>query len=120
MERLTEKYIENNVPKYDLAPTNFSDDLSTHNAQCEVAINRVIDKLGQLEDVEELCEKIVSQPIYEKFRDTGEIHKEKYTDYIALYNFKERRIEIYGFEFIMWFKLDEYGKFWAFTKEELE
>lgn len=51
--RLTEKYIEDNVPKYDLAPHNFSDELSMHNAECEVAINKVIDKLGQLEDIEE-------------------------------------------------------------------
>lgn len=76
-------------------------------------------KLGPLEDVEELCEKIISQPIYEKFIDTGEIHQEDYTDYKALYNFKERRIEIYDYEFIAWFVLDEYGKTWALTKEEL-
>ena len=53
MGRLTEKY--NDAEKgivYDLAPNNFSDDLSTHNAQCELAINRVVDKLGQLEDIE--------------------------------------------------------------------
>lgn len=76
------------------------------------------EKLCQLEDAEELCEKIVSQPIYEKY-DTGEIHKEDYTEYHALYNFKERKIEVYGFEFINWFELDEYGKTWALTKEEL-
>ena len=54
MKRLTEKYndAENGIV-YDLAPNNFSDDLSTHNAQCEMAINRVIDKLGKLEDLME-------------------------------------------------------------------
>lgn len=119
MERLTEKYIEDNLSKYDLAPRNFDGDLAMYNAECEAAINRVIDKLGQLEDIEELCEKIVSQPIYEKYRDTGEIHKENYSEYHALYNFKERRIEIFSCDFINWFELDEYGKFWAFTKEEL-
>ena len=79
-----------------------------------------LDKLGQLEDIEELCEKIVSQPIYEKYEDNGKIHKEDYTEYKALYNFKERRIELYGYEFINGFEVDNYGKTWALTKEELE
>ena len=77
-------------------------------------------KLGQLEDIEELCEKIVSQPIYKKYVDNGEIHIEDYTEYQALYNFKERRIELYGYEFINWFEIDKYGKTWALTKGELE
>lgn len=77
------------------------------------------EKLCLLEDIEELCEKIVSQPIYEKYIDNGEIHEEDYTEYRALYNFKERTIEIYDFEFINGFKLDNYGKTWALTKEEL-
>lgn len=81
---------------------------------------RLVQVLGKYEDIEELCKKIVSQPVYEKFVDTGEIHKEDYTEYHALYNFKERRIEVYGFEFINWFGLDEYGKTWALTREELE
>lgn len=75
-------------------------------------------KLQYLEDIEELCEKIVSQPIYEKYEDNGKIHKEDYTEYKALYNFKERRIELYGYEFINWFELDKYGKTWALDKEE--
>lgn len=79
----------------------------------------VLTELGQLEDIEDLCEKIVSQPIYEKYIDTGEIHEEDYTEYRALYNFKERTIEIYGYEFINGFKLDNYGKTWALTKEKL-
>ena len=77
-------------------------------------------ELGKLEDIEELCEKIVSQPIYEKYEDNGKIHKEDYTEYQALYNFKERRIELYGYEIINGFEIDKYGKTWALTKEELE
>ena len=77
-------------------------------------------ELGKLEDLEELCEKIVSQPIYEKYEDNGQIHKEDYTEYQALYNFKERRIELYGYEIINGFEIDKYGKTWALTKEELE
>ena len=86
----------------------------------ECVVSNCSQKLGQLEDIEELCEKIVSQPIYEKYEDNGKIHKEDYTEYKALYNFKERRIELYGYEFINWFELDNYGITWALTKEELE
>lgn len=88
--------------------------------QNRVCYQDCIQKLGQLEDIEELCKKIVSQPVYVKFIDTGEIHKEDYTEYRALYNFKERRIEVYGYEFINWFELDEYGKTWSLTKGELK
>ena len=88
-------------------------------ANGDVSVCQFNNKLGQLEDIEELCEKIVSQPIYEKYVDNGEIHEEDYTEYRALYNFKERTIEIYGYEFINGFKLDNYGKTWALTKEKL-
>ena len=106
MERLTRNVLTETSPMYELG---------------EWADNEeALDKLGKLEDAEELCEKIVSQPIYEKYVDNGEIHKEYYTEYQALYNFKERSIELYGYEFIDKFELDKYGKTWAFTKEELE
>ena len=86
----------------------------------ECVVSNCSQKLGQLEDIEELCEKVVSQPIYEKYEDNGKIHIEDYTEYKALYNFKERRIELYGYEFIHWFELDNYGITWALTKGELE
>ena len=86
----------------------------------ECVVSNCSQKLGQLEDIEELCEKVVSQPIYEKYEDNGKIHIEDYAEYKALYNFKERRIELYGYEFIHWFELDNYGITWALTKEELE
>ena len=44
--------------------------------------NKYINKLGQLEDIEELCEKIVSQPIYEKLfipNDIESIRTDSYT-----------------------------------------
>lgn len=80
---------------------------------------RLVQIVGQLEDIKELCEKIVSQPIYEKFIDTGVIHKEDYIGHYALYNFKARRIYIYGYDFIDSFALEDYGKTWALTEEEL-
>lgn len=106
MNRLTKKSSNGFLPKYEReTKENYYD---------------LVSKLGRLEDLEELCEKIVSQPIYEKYEDNGKIHKEDYTEYKALYNFKERRIELYGYEFINWFELDNYGITWALTKEELE
>ena len=81
--------------------------------------NAAILKLGQLEDIEELFEKIVSQPIWEKYTDTGEVHQENYTECDALYNFKKNRIELYMYDFVNYFEIDMYGKTWALTKEEL-
>ena len=117
MERFTKK--SNSIIKeteYQLKDDKES--LSANNGIKKIPV-LATNKLGQLEDVEELCEKIVSQPIYEKYEDNGKIHKEDYTEYKALYNFKERRIELYGYEFINWLELDKYGKTWALTKEEL-
>lgn len=79
------------------------------------------EKLCELEDIEELCEKMTTQFIYEIYEGTGEIDEKNYLECYALYNFKEKRIElIYGFEIEDWFKLDDYGKTWALTKDELE
>ena len=77
-------------------------------------------KLYEYENIEELCEKIVSQPIYEKYIDNGEIHKEYYKVYEALYNFKERRIELYFGDYSVYFELDSYGKEWSLCCEDLE
>ena len=79
------------------------------------------EKLYQLENIEELCEKMVNQCIYEIYGSMDEIHEEDYTGCQASYNFKERTIEIRDcIEVVNWFKLDSYGKTCALTKEELE
>ena len=77
-------------------------------------------KLYELENIEELCEKIVSQTVYEKYGYTGEIHEEDFKGYEALYNFKERRIELYYEEYPIYFELDSYGEKWSFCCEDLE
>lgn len=77
-------------------------------------------KLYEYENIEELCEKIVSQPIYEKYIDDGEIYEEDYKGYTALYNFKERRIELYFGDYSVYFELDSYGKEWSLDKQTLE
>jgi len=82
---------------------------------CDVA-----SKLGKLEDIEELCEKVTKQPYYQKYSD-GTISKVDDTDCIALYYFEENAIVlIYAGEWYDNLKINEYGKTWAITKEELE
>lgn len=77
-------------------------------------------KLYEYENIEELCEKIVSQTVYEKYEYTGEIHEEDFTGYEALYNFKERRIELYSEGYPIYFELDRYGEKWSFCCDDLE
>lgn len=82
-----------------------------------------LNKLCELEDIEELCEKIVEKPIYMKYRDTGEVVEKDYTDSTASYRFDLKSIELHYAEtgdFNMCFDLKDYGKTWALTKEELE
>ena len=86
----------------------------------DLNIDEACEKLYEYENIEELCEKMVSQPIYQKYVDTGEIHKEYYKGYEALYNFKERRIELYEEGYPIYFELDSYGEKWSFCCEDLE
>ena len=77
------------------------------------------EKLCQLEDKEELCIKMTTQPIYEKFSKTN-IYKLDYTGYNAAYDFKNNCIILYeGHKATIYF-INEYGKTWSLTKEELE
>lgn len=86
----------------------------------DLNIGEACEKLHEYENIEELCEKIVSKPIYEKYGDTGEIHEEDFKGYTALYNFKERRIELYDEGYPIYFELDSYGEKWSLCCEELE
>ena len=79
------------------------------------------EKLCLLEDIEELCEKMTAQYVYEIYGSMNEIHELDYIGCHALYNFKEKRIEVLDcFEIVNWFKLDDYGKTWALTRKELD
>lgn len=86
----------------------------------DLNIDEACEKLYEYENIEELCEKIVSQTVYEKYEYTGEIHEEDFKGYTALYNFKERRIELYYEEYPIYFELDSYGEKWSFCCEDLE
>ncbi len=86
----------------------------------DLNIDEACEKLYEYENIEELCEKMVSQPVYEKYGYTGEIHEEDFKGYTALYNFKERRIELYFEGYPVYFELDRYGETWSLCCEDLE
>lgn len=79
---------------------------------------RVFNKLKQLEDVEEMCEKISKQPIYKKYLNT--VCKEDYTSLHIAYDFSTNHIEMFCHEYEDTLSVEDYGKTWAFTKGELE
>lgn len=48
----------------------------------------------------------------------GNIYKEYYGDDSILYNLKENSIEIYGYEFLDGYRIEEYGNFWWFEGDK--
>ena len=105
MSRLTKK-IEN--PQY----SNDYEMLCAHDYH-------LINKLGKLEDTFELIEEMYKKPVCWK-SDDGEEEYEYYTHSTILYNPKTNEIEIYEYEFITSYKVEEYGLTWwlSETKEE--
>lgn len=115
MSRLTKKILKDELDDFDY------DHYKTIDEDMEDAC---MYKLGQLEDIEEMIEKIYKQPIYV---NCGlDIFKFDYTDANILYNFKNNTIEIYEIivpyvrNFLGEYKVEDYCKIWAFTEEELE
>lgn len=70
-----------------------------------------INKLGKLEDIFELIERMYKEPVYFKL-DNGDVEYEYYTHSTILYNPKTNEIEIYEYEFIASYKIEEYGITW--------
>ena len=75
------------------------------------------DKLGQLEDVEEICLKLKTEPLYEKCH--GKIRKKDYKEYNIYYDFNSKSIVIYNCEYVTEYSMKDYGKTWALNKEAL-
>ena len=78
-----------------------------------------VDKLGKLEDIEELCEKVTERPIY--FKSLDGIVKKSFAGHNALYQFETGRVFLFddADRYVLSLDLQYYGKAWAFTKEEL-
>ena len=72
-------------------------------------------KLGKLEDVLELIEEMYKKPVCWK-SDDGEEYCDYYTYSTILYNPKTNEIEIYEYEFIASYKVEEYGLTWWFNE----
>ena len=105
MSRLTKK-IEN--PQY----SNDYEMLCTHGYH-------LINKLGKLEDTFELIEEMYNKPVYWK-SDDGEENYDYYTHSTILYNPKTNEIEIYEYEFIASYKVEEYGLTWWLKEDKTE
>ena len=85
----------------------------------ETSLKPVYDKLGKLEDIFELIEEMYKKPVCWKGYD-GEEEYEYYTHSTILYNPKTNEIEIYEYEFIASYKVEEYGITWWFKRDESE
>ena len=109
MNRLTKKanhYCDTDIDN----EYNFADE--------DVSIVTIVDKLGKIEDVFELIEKMYKKPVYWK-SDDGKVYCD-YTHSTILYNPKTNEIEIYEYEFIASYKVEEYGLTWWFKEESSE
>ena len=73
-------------------------------------------KLEELEDIFELIEEMYKKPVYWKSND-GEVYCD-YTQSTILYNLRTNEIEIYEYEFIASYKVEEYGLTWWFKRSE--
>jgi len=79
---------------------------------------RLVQIVGQLEDIKELCTKMTTQPIYEKFSNTN-IGKLDFTRGNTAYDFENKCIVVYKDKYATIYFIKDYGKTWAFTKKEL-
>lgn len=80
---------------------------------------KIRNKLFKFENIEELCIKMTTQPIYEKFFHNNHICKLDFTGHNAAYDFKNNCIIIYKGRGATIYSVNEYGKTWSLTKEEL-
>ncbi len=78
-----------------------------------------VNKLGKLEDIFELIEEMYKKPVYWK-NEYGDVFCEDYTDSTILYNPKTNEIEIYKYEFIARYKIEEYGITWWLKEDKSE
>ena len=85
----------------------------------ETSLKPVYDKLGKLEDIFELIEEMYNKPVCWKI-DDGEENYDDYTYSTILYNPKTNEIEIYEYEFIASYKVEEYGLTWWFKRDKSE
>ena len=89
------------------------------NGTLSETLREACNKLGQLEDINEMCYKLKCQPIYEKYVD-NKVRKDDYTAWWAFYDFEYNNIVLCRDGEYKFLSVDEYGNLWAFTKEELK
>jgi len=82
-------------------------------------VHKMFNKLSEYEDIEEICEKISKQIVYQKLND-GTIIEENFWDCTVVYNFKTREIKIYEYDFRDSLEIDKIDIEWSFYRERLE
>lgn len=134
MSRLTEK----NDERYDFSPSNFTgNDLSNYYSELEIAIAKMLLKVGQLEDIEaELG--IDLRTLLKALRNGVYVNNEHF--YRGLDEEQNETIQLFecrlldglkgigiihtslskGREVIREYTFEDYGKTWALTREELQ
>ena len=80
----------------------------------------LFDKLGRLEDIAELCEKIESQQKVCPKNGEGKLYDIDFVGSWCAYDFITDRIIIIQHGDIFAFKMQKYGRTWAVTKGELQ
>ena len=88
----------------------------TVNKYGHVVFRDIYCKLKELEDIFELIEEMYKKSVYWKSND-GEVYSD-YTHSTILYNPKTNEIEIYEYEFIASYKVEEYGLTWWLSKRK--
>lgn len=83
------------------------------------AIN-LIDKLGTLEDIFKLIEKMYKKPVCWKSANGEKLYYDDYTCSTILYNPKTNEIEIYYYSFATSYKVEEYGITWWLKEDKSE
>jgi len=80
---------------------------------------RLVQIIGKYEDIFELIEEMYKKPVYWK-NEYGDVFHEYYTDSTILYNHKTNEIEIYEYDFIARYKIEEYGITWWLKSDRSE
>ena len=88
----------------------------------EIVIKALL-KVQELEKAFELIEKMYKYPVcfkYDNKESVEDVIIDYYDDAIILYNPKTNEIEIYGYEFLTSYKVEEYGKTWWLKEDKSE
>ena len=99
--------------------SRLTEKLKNGNYICGIIKGGFVDKLGHLEDIEEIIENMYDRKTYicSKIKD-GQIVKDNYCNDFIGYSFKDDAIEVYGYGFLAEYKMTECGDTWWLEDKE--